>query len=235
MTMPRTNWLAAVLAVLVLAPAKIVVGAQVSIGAPTNNLISGFGSVPAGGTATVGQSFKTPDAVNTVLNNFTFYLTSSTDLFFRAYVYAWDDPNRVIVGPALFISAILQAPTDFNCARCVSPVSFNTGNLQLTPGTQYVAFLNTSGLGGSGYGAYAVDRTNSYADGYTLFSNNDDDFSALSSEAWAPVPPYDAAFNANFSSPVTPVTATPEPATLSLLSIGLVGLARRARRQRVAG
>jgi hypothetical protein len=212
------------------------VAAQVSIGAPGNNLINlitSFGSPnpPAYATPTYGQTFQTPDAINTVLNNFTFYLTSASDLYFRAYVYAWDQANQVIVGPALFASAILEAPTDFNCARCVSPVFVNTGNLSLTAGTEYVAMFNASGTSGSGYSSAADDWTNSYAGGYFLFSNNGNDFSRLFSTPWDPVPSYDLEFNANFS---RSVVSTPEPSTLMLIVSGLVPIAGAARRRRRA-
>src|SRR5262249_14373756 len=138
-------------------------------------------------TATYGQTI-TATNLNSKLNSFTFELsqTSGTPPNYQAFVYQWDPVNRHIVGPPLFTSAPLVAPTTAN-ANTYTPVTINTGGIQLTPGQQYVLFFTTSSqTNGAGaayrYGALTNDTT--YAGGKFVFINNGStntpaDFAAL--------------------------------------------------------
>ncbi|WP_158285731.1 autotransporter outer membrane beta-barrel domain-containing protein [Pseudohoeflea suaedae] len=133
-------------------------------------------------TATYGQLITSTGP--NLLSEFTFFLqqTFGTAPDYRAYVYEWDSVNNRIVGPELFRSANLTAPSD----PTFTAVTIDVGGVLLSPGKEYVIFFSTTEGANAANGAYrygsVADAT--YTGGYFVFANNGDDFSALSSSDW---------------------------------------------------
>jgi len=198
------------------------------------NFISSFG-VPE--TATYGQSITVPVGPDTVLTDFTFQIDgfSADPLTFKGYVFAWDGSKAT--GSALFTSptTTVASGSGFNA------VTFNTGGVQLTAGSQYVLFASVSETGGnptqSGWGYLGTSVQNGQ-DGYTggnfVFENNGTDTSQWTSTVWNNPTFFgghaadDLAFTAHLNAPA------PEPSTIISGAIGIVMLSgytwRRRRR-----
>jgi outer membrane autotransporter protein len=157
-----------------------------------------------GATPTYGQTI-TATATQDLLTGFTFELAreSGTAPQFQAFVYQFNTATKLIVGPALFTSGIMTAPS----ATTFSAVTINTGSLALTAGLQYVLFLTTSNTSGQPAGSYKfgqLTNTTAYAGGQFVFSNGAT-FASLSTAAWASSAPNDLAFIALLSGMVSPV------------------------------
>ncbi|MGV3709216.1 MAG: PEP-CTERM sorting domain-containing protein [Gemmatimonas sp.] len=207
--------------------------AQVINLAQNEQNISPFGS-PV--TATYGQTFTTAGGFNT-LNTFSFWLSSidsynGEGLLFRAYVMQWDAVNGHATGPVLYSSA-LYAGTAFASQR----YDFNTGNLLLTGGAQYVAFLSASGYFASmppDGASVSMEGTlaGTYTGGQFVFHDNGDDFSKLTTEEWAlsgNAESFQTRFYAEFSGDVAVV---PEPSTYLLMFSGLSAVLLVARKRK---
>jgi uncharacterized protein with beta-barrel porin domain len=146
------------------------------------NFISSWG-VP--NTATYGQTI-TATTTQSRLTDFTFYLNqqNGTAPQYQAFVYQWDDTTRRIVGPALYTSGIMTAPS----GSVFNPVTISTGGVLLTPGQQYVLFLTTSTVSGQANGSYrwgSVGNNTTYAGGQFVFQNNGTNFGNLSTANWS--------------------------------------------------
>lgn len=217
---PRVARQASLAAAILFMPALAL--AQASIDLPVAGA-AGYSPFGKPETQTYGQTFRTPDATNVGLTDFSFWMTSNPDGMFKAYVYAWDQALGHAVGPALFTSAVMGEPT---AGGGYQQVLVNTGGVTLDPLAQYVAFFSTSGLGGSGTTAWAQTSAD-YADGSFVYFNNADDLGALTTQSWDCTGCRDVAFQANFS----PVVATPEPASVVLLATGLIGIIGVARKR----
>jgi hypothetical protein len=193
----------------------------------------------ANNTATYGQTFTVPVGLSQ-LNQFTFQLYAGGNgsaLDFYGFLMGWSGDRAA--GPVLYQSALQHGTDNF------SPVTytFNTGGINLSSGSMYVAFLNASEFIAANPDATAWDHlpsgvngfSDSYSGGNFNFFNNGGDFSLLTSEPWENFSvggfgEMDAAFTATFSDAV----ATPEPASLALLATGLVGVFGAAGRRRKA-
>jgi hypothetical protein len=175
-------------------------------------------------TATYGQTFTTP--ADSVLNSFTFYLNNAGGgpSQFKGYVMAWDGAKAM--GPVLYESGAIS-----NSNSSLAPFSFVTGGLSLTPGQQYVAFINTSSLfdGVLDSGTMGSVDADVYSGGEFAFLNNGSNFGEVTTDNWSlgwRGAGADTAFRAEFASP------TPEPTSMALLSAGTLPLLRRLRRRR---
>ncbi|MDB5581857.1 MAG: Type Va secretion system autotransporter protein, partial [Bradyrhizobium sp.] len=145
-------------------------------------------------TATYGQTI-TATASQSRLSSFSFELSqaSGTAPQYQAFVYQWNPGTQRISGPALYSSGVFTAPT----GAAYTPVSFNTGNIVLTPGQQYVMFLSTSNQQPQANSAYRYGATpdTAYAGGRFVFNNNGANFASLSSTNWSNIS-IDLAFTA---------------------------------------
>jgi outer membrane autotransporter protein len=158
----------------------------------------------AGSTPTYGQTI-TPTAGQTILSGFTFELAreSGTAPQFQAFVYQFNSTTHLIVGPALFTSGVMTAPS----GTPFSAVTVNTGSVALTAGLQYVLFLSTAATTGQAAASYKfgqLTNTTTYAGGQFVF-NNGTTFASLSTAAWTTSVPNDLAFMAFLTNILTPV------------------------------
>jgi hypothetical protein len=129
------------------------------------NNISAWGN---GHTPAFGQTITAPGGN---LSSFTFYLrpvSPGGPQNYEARVYAWDALTFRATGPALFVSAVMTAPS----AGSFTPVTTTTGALPLSTGQQYVLFLTTVGVpnvvGAVGYG-WGLTSANPYSGGQFVF------------------------------------------------------------------
>jgi hypothetical protein len=182
-------------------------------------------------TSTYGQTFTV--GADNVLNGFSMYLAGQATFDFKAYVYAWDGAKAT--GPALFGSALhtftgspASTPTEF---------AYDTGNLALTNGQQYVAFLSTAGLQGAqpdSTGGMPYSDSNPYSGGDFVYYNSGNNFSLLTTSSWELTGGSgDAWFKAQFNDGAG---AVPEPATWAMMIAGfaMVGGTMRYRRRKTS-
>ena len=214
--------------------ALIVASAPPALAGPISTVGSwdGSSSVSAMGepdTATYGQTFTAP--ADNVLTSFTFYVNDDENpdfLDFAAYVYAWDGLKAT--GPALFTSGGMST-TDNGGAGGFETITVNTGGVTLVPGSLYVAFFSASNFfdGIAGTSTWGYLDADGYAGGGFWFSNNGNNFAALTTNNWENFVGGgvdDLAFSMEFSP-----SQVPEPATLTMLALGIAGGVCRFRRR----
>lgn len=196
-----------------------------------NNSIAYFGE---NDTTTYGQTFRTPDAVNTRLDSFSFFLdhASGGTQSFRSYVFRWNEGLGQITGPALFTSGIhtLSPDSGTNFIEFANP----TGGINLTAGLDYVAFFSTAGLfDGIQDKSFwrSVSGSDAYAGGHFVFDNSNGSFPSPGT-TWNcgtgcsyQGTGSDLSFRMSFSSP----SSVPEPGVLSLLGLGLLAFVGKRR------
>jgi hypothetical protein len=165
-------------------------------------------------TATYGQTITAP-LTGSVLTDFSFELNVPATCTFKAYVYAWNGIEAS--GGALYTSQVLStAGTGYE------QVTINTGNLNLTPGGNYVLFLSASELlTSSGVGGWGTPNGDFYSGGQFVYLNNGTVPSQWTTTSWNQnyFGTGDLAFTADFT-----VTPAPEPSTLALAGLGGLGM-----------
>jgi len=163
-----------------------------------------------------------------VLTSFSFEIEPQVlgaSLTFAGYVYAWNSASGVATGSALYTSSPVTISAPSSGPLSFQLVTFNTGGIALTPGTQYVLFASTTGFTGTDYAVWGQPGSDAYSGGSFVYLNNTAtaDWTNL---AWSQT--YlgtggDLAFRA---------TLVPEPDAFALLGGGLAiaGFALRRRR-----
>ena len=106
---------------------------------------------------------------------------------YQAYVYQWDSNGHNITGPALYTSAIQQAPSSM---VNFIPVTIDTINVPIVAEQEYILFLTTLNVSQNGDGYYTSPKH--YSDVYTggnlifNFADNAADFTQTSLQNIAP-------------------------------------------------
>lgn len=208
-----------VAAIAVIAP--LAAQATVVVDALTSHV--GFGSLVLTTNASAGQAFKTPDATNVVLKDFSLLLRKDSvgSFFYSFKIHEWSGlPGRTIVGSELFSSGGHVLPQN---AGVWNTVTFTT-NLNLDPTKRYIAFVTNVGEPASANAAFIGTQANSNADGDSSLNGHWTTNPAYTSSIWMDIGTTDTAFRATFE----PV---PEPATLATLAAaGLLTIRKRRKK-----
>lgn len=165
---------------------------------------------------TFGQTF-TVTGTDTHLDDFGFVLSDvqSGPLNVQFNLFSWDGSD--VSGAALYQSSVLSIN---NLADQL--YTFIT-DIDLTSGNQYMALIDTSGIGNtaSPTSGFTSINDNIYLGGTFLWERNSGDGIWHTNGG-------DSLFVANFSAP----TSVPEPASIALLSLGLAGLGFSRKRKK---
>jgi hypothetical protein len=207
----RLKWISAALCVVMLTGLASHARASTLSYAPDGSTWQAWGP-SSGGNQSYGESFTAPQSE---LDDYSFYLKSTSPFSFVSQVYAWN--GSAVVGPALFTSSVYATTTT------MQQYTF-TADIPLTPGDMYIAFVtnqpNGVSLGGTGSG-YMEQTSNPSANFFFTEGNP-----AVGNWACGGCTP-GAAFTANFSA-----AAVPEPTSMILFGGGLIALGRARRRRR---
>lgn len=178
--------------------------------------IQPFGSLD---TATYGQTFV---AGGPSLSSFSLFLNGRVGgagpLDFKGYLGTWDGTK---LGSVIYTSGT-QTVDD----SALTEFAFSTGNLSLTPGDVYIAFISVSDLPVQSESLFFMPAANDDIVGSFVALNNGTSFGDLTTNTWDSFGGIDAYFKANFG-------VVPEPASWALM-IGGFGLVGAAMRRRVA-
>lgn len=178
--------------------------------------IQPFGSI---NSATYGQTFV---AGGTSISSFSLFLNGRADgsgpLDIKGYLGSWDGTKLASV---LYTSGI-QTAND----GPLTEYAFSTGNVALTAGNTYVAFLSISDLAVQPQSLFNMPAATDNIAGSFVYQNNGTNFGSLSSDNWITFHGRDVYFKANFD-------AVPEPASW-ILMIGGFGLVGGTMRRRAA-
>jgi choice-of-anchor A domain-containing protein len=183
-----------------------------------HNSVGPFGKFNNGKSAyTLGQVVTAP-ATDTVLTSFTFYMGQPTTIQFRGMVYEWNGSRAT--GPQLYESALRSTSN----AAIFEAVTFNTGNLQLVAGKQYVLLATISkdfeaNPNNNFVGQWGDVPSSTYPGGDFVYVNSVSDLAALTTQNWSFIG-LDLAFKASFVSPVS----LPHPFNYNAVSLGNLSL-----------
>lgn len=220
-------------ALLTLVPAIAVSQASIVIPGAAGFQLRGFGAPGA----VFGQTFRTPDAVNTRLTSFTFFLLPDLGQPFigipappaavgtlRAAVYQFDGTGTV--GAPLFQSSAINIPTAVSVG---TPVPVLTGGTSLMSGQQYVALFETlpGSTGGVAFSATVATVNPVYTNGQIIIGTG-----GASGTFDTSLTTVDLRAELQFVPGVAAVV--PEPATVALLATGVLivgGVARHRGRR----
>jgi hypothetical protein len=186
---------------------------------------SGQGITPFGEpNAAFGQTFNAPASILSsfvLLVEYAGVSSPPPPLNFKAYVMAWGGSKAT--GPVLYESNLQTLQPDTGAF-----LTFETGGIALTVGSEYVAFLDVPDqyyfVLAQAILGYVPAYIPSYAGGTAVFFGGGPGFGLLSTEDWIN-PGGDLAFRADF-------TNVPEPASLTMLSMGILGLSAYTWRRR---
>lgn len=185
---------------------------------------------------TFGQVVTAPSNTN-ALTSFTFYMGQdpnygSGTIYFKAYVYAWDNNNYTTSGTALWSGVPFGTPTGNNWGEIpytsgsagVSPVTFNL-NVPVQPNSEYVLFASITGYDGSqgpnnSYGIWGMVLGGGTSDVWAVAGDDQGWYDYMSMNAFA--------MQATFAN----ASAVPLPGAIFLLAPGLLGVAAVKRRLR---
>jgi hypothetical protein len=188
---------------------------------------------------TYGQSFTVP-ATGNILDSWTFDLKNggASPVNFEFFLMAWN--GSMATGSVLFQSSEMAVPTSDTsyAAFTVDP------DVALTKGSQYVMFINESGLNLTSVGFVSLGGSGPFFSGGSgasplggsfYFLDNGNTFSDVTSDAWLNFGWQEGssdwgftAYTAVFSNPAT--TGVPDAgSSMFLMSLGLGGIAALRR------